>query len=243
MEFKEWLEESENEDRALLASVIDENLFTTPLAFVAGAGGNLVSQAGRAVGNTALGLAKGGLGIGQGALSMAQLAGGGRKQAGRTFRKAADNVSSGVGSIARGAVQAAGALSGVSPVLRGAQIVSEPAKLGGVYAPSGKGKTWTQDLLGLNSWEEPSEKTEPEGSPEPEQPRPPARAPKEKLVLRAPKGASKDLERLISDFRAARDPGERNRILASIAMRHGRWYSDELAAARARMKARKGTKI
>lgn len=244
MEFKEWLEDSEADNRELIAAAIDENLLTTPLAFVAGAGGNLISQAGRAAGNAALGLAKGSLGLGQGALGAAQLAGGGKKQAGKTFRKAGSNISSGVGRIARGAAQAVGALSGVSPVLRGAQMASEPAKLSGVYAPAGKGRTWTQDLLGLNSWESPeAEKKIPA---KPQSQNVPAKSGvspkvKEKLVLKAGKGMPKDLENLIADFRAAKNPGERNRILAVIAMRHGKWYSDEMAAARARASDGRGS--
>lgn len=242
MEFKEWLESSEADDRELIAAAIDENLLTTPLAFVAGAGGNLISQAGRAAGNAALGLAKGSLGLGQGALGAAQLAGGGKKQAGKTFRKAGSNISSGVGRIARGAAQAVGALSGVSPVLRGAQMASEPAKLSGVYAPAGKGRTWTQDLLGLNSWDNPeAEKKTPAGSSSKPQKQSEPPKEKEKLVLNLKRGVSKDLDDLADQYDAAKNPGERRRILAVIAMRHGKWYADEMAAARARAKARRGS--
>lgn len=158
MEFKEWLLESErnfDEECELIREFgLDENILTTPFKFAAGAGGNFLSQNARGLGNAVKGIFRTGLGTGQAALAAAQRLGGGRKAAGETFSKAKKNVAGGLGNIARGAAQVGASLVPISPVLRGAQAASEPLGINGVYAPNGKDRTWTQDLLGLNSWDD-----------------------------------------------------------------------------------------
>lgn len=47
-----------------------------------------------------------------------------------------------------------------------------------------------------------------------------------------------DLQSLINQYRAAKSSGDRNRILAVIAMRHPKWYQEKLSQARNRQAAR-----
>jgi hypothetical protein len=163
MDFKEFIE---NEEAALFdigleqMEQMDEVLSST-LKFAGGAGGNLISQLGRGVGNLASGLARGAVGTGQTAIGGLQLAGGGSKTGRETLRKGISNLGGGASSLGRGAFQLGGALSGVTPVLRGAQAASEPLGISGIYAPSSKNRTRIQDLFGLNSWEKlPEERPE-----------------------------------------------------------------------------------
>jgi len=46
-----------------------------------------------------------------------------------------------------------------------------------------------------------------------------------------------ELESLINQYRAARNSGDRNRILAVIAMKHPKWYQEKLGQARKRQSA------
>lgn len=47
-----------------------------------------------------------------------------------------------------------------------------------------------------------------------------------------------DLQSLINQYRAAKNSGDRNRILAVISMRHPKWYQEKLSQARSRQAAR-----
>ena len=157
MDFKEFIE---NEEAVLFdigleqMEQMDEVLSST-LKFAGGVGGNLISQLGRGVGNLAGGLAKGAVGTGQTALGGLQIVGGGSKTGKETLRKGVSNLGGGISSLGRGAFQLGGALSGVTPVLRGAQAASEPMSVSGIYAPNSKNRTSIQDIFGLNSWEKP----------------------------------------------------------------------------------------
>jgi hypothetical protein len=155
MEFKEFLENEEAKLFDVGLEQMDEVLGTA-LKFAGGLGGNLISQTGRGLGNLATGLGQSAIGTGQGALSALQAAGGGwNKKGKKTFDSAYSNLEAGGRKLGRGVAQLAGALSGTTPLLRGAQATSEPMRLSGVYAPSSKNRTKTQDLFGLNSWEKP----------------------------------------------------------------------------------------
>lgn len=137
MDFKEFIEQEE-------AELFDEGI-GAPLRFAAGAAGNFISQTARGVGNLGYGAAQGTLGMGQTALGALQALGGGEEKAAKTLAKGIANVGKGAGRIARGAVQGAGALSGVTPLLRGAQAATQPR--------SKERKSFIQDLSGLDSWQ------------------------------------------------------------------------------------------
>lgn len=154
MEFKEFLE---NEEAKLFDAGLEQmdEVLGTALKFLGGAGGNLISQGARGLGNAVSGIAQGALGTGQTALGGLQFAGGGSKQGKENLKRGISNLGQGVRSLGRGIAQTAGAATGITPVLRGAQAASEPMRMSGVYAPNAKNRTGAQDLFGLNSWERP----------------------------------------------------------------------------------------
>lgn len=84
-------------------------------------------------------------------LALAQFAGGGREESLKTFKRAASSFRVGTLGVLRGVARLAGALTLITPVMRGAQSVSEPFGITGIYAPSGF-ETWIQELIGLDSW-------------------------------------------------------------------------------------------
>jgi len=171
MEFREFIELDEAELFDAGLESMDEWLGSA-LKFVAGATGNALSQTGRAVGNIVGGAAQGAYGLGQGALSAAQRAGGGREEAGKTFRRGGENLGSGLGKIATGVAQGVGVATGASPIMRGAQAVTEPVfSVSGAYAPASGKRTAFQDIMGLDSWDKPEEKPPEEKPAQTPQPR------------------------------------------------------------------------
>ena len=162
MEFREFIEEDEAELFEEGLESMDEWIGSA-LKFTAGAAGNALSQTARAAGNIGAGATQGAYGLGQGVLSAAQRAGGGGDEAEKTFKRASSNIGRGIGRIARGVAQGVGVATGVSPILRGAQAMTEPVGISGVLAPAGKNRTPFQNLVGLDSWERP--KTTPRAKP------------------------------------------------------------------------------
>lgn len=152
MEFREFLENEE-------AKYFDEGLnewLDAPLKFAAGAVGNALSQTGRAVGNTAVGVAQGARGLGRTATGALQYLGGGAEKGKESLSKGGSDLYQAGGRLLRGVAQGAGVASFVTPALRGAQAASEPFfSMSGVYAPSSPNRTSLQDLAGLDSWEKP----------------------------------------------------------------------------------------
>jgi hypothetical protein len=171
MNFKEFVafqeldliaEELERNPNLLDEEQIDEVLGSA-LKFAGGAIGNLATQTARGVGNLVTGAAQGAYGIAQTGTGALQFAGGGKEAGKQTLKRGASNLWRGGGKLLRGGAQTAAALTGVSPLLRGAQATGEKG-ITGVYAPAAADRTKTQDMLGLNSWkgkqqqQQPSEK-------------------------------------------------------------------------------------
>lgn len=178
MNFKEYviLEEDYDLFVNLDESSLDEVL-GSGLKFLGGFGGNLISQTGRGIGNLGVGLGQGAYGLGQGALGALQMAGGGSKKGKETLGHSWSNIKGGAKKIARGAAQAGPAATAIAsnvftpglgaaigmgaasiiPAIRGAQAASEPLGLSGIYAPGSKNRNFTQDLLGLDSWDKPKQ--------------------------------------------------------------------------------------
>lgn len=179
MTFREFIEKEEAELFDVGIHQMDE-FVGSALRFLGGVGGNFISQVGRGAVNTVSGLAQGAVGTGQTALAGLQAAGGGFEKGKETLGRGLSNLKSGSGRAVRGATQLGGALSGVSPVLRGAQAASEPMGISGVYAPNSKNRTFSQDLLGLDSWEKPK----PTKAIEKKQPKPPSKDVETKTFLR-----------------------------------------------------------
>lgn len=84
-------------------------------------------------------------------LSLAQFVGGGREESSKTFRRALVSSRACILGILKGLTRLFGAFTLITPVMRGAQSVSEPFGISGIYAPSGC-ETWMQELIGLDSW-------------------------------------------------------------------------------------------
>lgn len=62
--------------------------------------------------------------------------------------------------------------------------------------------------------------------------------PQIKLKVGKEERVESDLQSLINQYRSAKEGGERNRILAVIAMRHPKWYQEKLKDAKNRQFAR-----
>jgi uncharacterized phage infection (PIP) family protein YhgE len=227
MEFKEFLA---REEAKLFDSELDQidEVLGTALKFLGGVGGNLASQVARGAGNAVSGITRTTAGTGQAALAALQAAGGGTKRAGETFQRARSNLSSGGGSIVRGAAQLAGALSGVSPILRGAQAASEPLGMTGVYAPGSKNRNFTQDLLGLDSWEK--LKQQQPKTPPVEKPQDPAKSFLGDLEQKQKKEDIKGFKELVDQYRASktRPAGERERIMSQIIKQYPKLYQQSV---------------
>jgi hypothetical protein len=147
MEFREFLEECERREQM---SLDEFNLLTVP-KFAAGAASNFVTQSGRALGNVVAGGAKSALSAARVGLGGLQMLGGGREPGWDNVKKGWEGAEKAGLQIGRGALQAAGALSGATPLLRGAQAASEKiTDVSGVYSPKGKGTL--QDMFGMNNW-------------------------------------------------------------------------------------------
>lgn len=147
MEFREFLEECERREQM---SLDEFNLLTAP-KFAAGAVSNFATQSGRALGNVSAGMAKSALSATRMGLGGLQMAGGGREPGWDNVKKGWEGAGKAGLQIGRGVLQGAGALSGVTPLLRGAQAANEKiTDVSGVYSPKSKG-TW-QDMFGMNAW-------------------------------------------------------------------------------------------
>lgn len=128
------------------------------LKFIAGFTANLAIQTLKAAANGAACLS---LAVGSAAclaLALLQLLGGGRKAAressSASWSMAAASAKRGLYSI----LQAAGAVTLLSPLARAAQACSEDLKPNGVFEPAGRGRNMWQEMFGLNSWDAPKER-------------------------------------------------------------------------------------
>lgn len=141
MNFSEFLREEEE------LELLDEGLVGGALRAVGGFGGNLVGQTAKGVANMAVGAGRTLKGVGRVGLGAVQgLTGGGGKAVSNIGGGVRD-VASGVGSALTGAAQTAGALSGVTPVMRGVQAATERG-----VSPMSSRRTGLQQAMGLNSW-------------------------------------------------------------------------------------------
>jgi hypothetical protein len=264
MEFREFIE---NEEAALFDEGIEhiDEWLGSALKFAAGATGNALSQTGRAIGNVSSGVLQGTYGIGQGVLSAAQRAGGGHEEAEKTFRRASDNIGSGIGKVARGIAQGVGVATGVSPILRGAQAVSEPMLgITGLYAPGSKDRTAFQDLVGLDSWKDGknADTKEKKGSDErttkpkavrtqkPADPKPflkelerkekQDKAPMRRVDPDRPKPQPEEWKRLVDMYKAAKTKEERDEIRRKMILVNPYLYQQAVEAGKRRAAAKAG---
>lgn len=248
MNFKEFLEEKELE--LFQEEMLEESLLT-PVKFAAGAAGNLVGQTARSVLNLGTGTVQGAVGAGQTGLGALQYMGGGSKRGRESLGKGVSNVLSGGNKIARGIAQGTGALSGITPVLRGAQAASEPLK--SLVSPN-KGRSPAQELLGFNSWDQPAEE------PTKEDPKPTRAAAKSPKRTRKPDSSSPESpqywdrvkemmhgektpiqqpeywKRLVSAFKAASTKAERDEVARKMKLANPTLFMQAVNRSEARRK-------
>jgi len=216
MEFREFLEECERREQM---SLDEFNLLTAP-KFAAGAVSNLATQSGRALGNVVAGTAKSALSATRMGLGGLQMLGGGREPGWDNVKKGWEGAEKAGLQIGRGALQAAGALSGVTPLLRGAQAANEKiTDVSGVYAPKGKG-TW-QDMFGMNNWGG-SKGAEKPGEAARTKPTSRSAAGQQKVARTEDSDKAKErqqlLRNLIGAYQGSKNPAQRAKIQGAIRM-------------------------
>lgn len=238
MNFRDFLEHSELEE----ASISD------PLKFAAGAASNFATQSARGVGNVVRGMAGSAGGMADIALGGLQAATGRRKAGTDRIRKGWAAGQQGGKRIGVGALQAAGALSGVTPLLRGGQATSEPMlPTGGVYSPSGAEKGSLRDIFGLGPGDSAQQPATPP-KPDETKPAPPRREipaqerPEEwdRMDRAADKRADTDKrwDELWAEYKKAGTPSERKRIEMAMAILDPDRYARALAASRRKKRTR-----
>lgn len=216
--------------------LIDENWITTPLKFVAGAGGNLLSQSARGFGNVAQGFV-GNVGatadLGLGTL---QTIGGGHKKGLERIKKGLKKVGDSGEKIGKGVTQTIGAFSGVTPLLRGAQAASEPFGVKGVYAPPAKKGSFS-DLIGLGTWDDENLiKEKPSIKPPPVPPVSPKQKQQTQKKSSTNRSASNsELKKLITMYKNSKNSNERRQIQKKMAIVDPVWYQRTMRKAKERL--------
>lgn len=121
--------------------------------FIAGFLGNLLSQAARAALNFAVSTLEFALATMTLFVGVLMLLGGGREKGKASCYGAHKRIKKSARSLAVGLAQAAGAVTLVTPLLRGAQASSERFRMRGIYAPNSPNRTKVQSAFGLDAWE------------------------------------------------------------------------------------------
>jgi hypothetical protein len=204
------------------------------LKFLAGLLSNALTQSARCLWNTASFLARLAVCLLCLIVAALQFAGGGSERSGKTLRVALSALRLSLECGAIGIAQCAGVLTCASPLMRGAQACSEGIRPKGVFLPCGPNRTTMQAILGLNSWEEPSEAPPPRemkmvGAAK-------ARRPiKERAKpTRRPEAADKKAEaweQVANRYLEARTLEDLDRIRNEMAVSHTARYLKALAAA------------
>lgn len=148
MDFRGFIQEEEELD-LLAEAIIEEGVVGSLLRGVGGFGGNLLTQTARGAGNLVRGAGKTAVGLGRVGLGAVQGVTGAGREGLSNIGGGISDVASGVGTAVRGAAQTAGALTGVTPVMRGVQAANEKSFL----TPMSKRRTALQQAMGLNSWD------------------------------------------------------------------------------------------
>lgn len=189
--------------------------------FAAGFVANLLCQSMRSAFNLVAFAALSAYCVVAAALAALKLAGGGRRDAselgGKAWRAAKSAGRAGLASL----LQAAGAATLVSPMIRAAQACSERMSPRGLISPAGKNLNFWQETFGINSWDDPPEESKPA--------RRAAAKPRTNVTIAA---ASKKKEsdegaweRIVAEYLAARTAREMDGIRARMALGHPSRYA------------------
>lgn len=124
------------------------------LKFVAGFTSNLACQSARCIANLVCSALLALSSSTMFALALLQFVGGGRKQSAESASIAWKMIRSSIEAGVKSLMQAAGVVTLLSPLVRGAQACSESIAPKGFIAPAGSGRNFWQVVFGINSWEE-----------------------------------------------------------------------------------------
>lgn len=208
MNFSEFLRQ---EEEMLL---FDEGLMGGAVRAVKGFGGNLVGQTLRGVGNVVTGTAQAVGGVGKVGLGAIQgISGGGLRTAGSTMGSGIKDVATGVGSALKGTAQTAGALSGMTPIMRAAQASKEKR----IFQPMSTRRTGVQTAMGMNSW-----------TPEED-----AQRDSEEATAAAKTKAAERWRGLIDQYKQTNDQNLKRRIKAEMEKMDKKQYDRIVAGSRA----------
>lgn len=131
------------------------------LMFPAGFLGNFVCQTTRSLGNISVSSIALASAATQMILGTLMVLGGGRNKGRAHCSRSWTKIKKSIKSLGVGAAQGVGAVTLVTPMLRGAQASSERFVMQGIYSPRAAGTTRFQSVFGLNSWEVEPPKAEP----------------------------------------------------------------------------------
>jgi hypothetical protein len=213
VEFREHLE---NETR--LEQELFEQIYQEDPDWIGESVLDILKGAGRVV--------KGAAQSGSGLLSMgdeavARMVGDGTK--GR-FKGGWDRLSRGVGNIGSGVRQA---------------LVGEPRKPSPQPQPQAQAVAQpAPQQVQPQAAPQPAPQAQPVAQPAPQASQQAQKKEPLKFKIKKDESLGSDLESLVNQYRAATSKGDRNRILATIALRHPKWYQEKLTQARNRQFAR-----
>ena len=232
MEFKEFLAFEEEKQLFRECDQIDENWLTGPFKFVGGAASNAGIQTGRGLGNLAKGVARGIDGAVETGVGGLQYLGGGGKKAKKKLGSGVSKIATGGGEAIKGIAQLGGALSGITPLIRGAQASTER------FGPMSSKRNWLQKTFGLNA-EEPEITKPPKASKSPK-----SNAPQKSKSPKSPKSPKKviqdkeEWDRLVYFYQITDDPVKKAELQEVLKKRFPKKYQAAVTRA-ARLRVRK----
>lgn len=136
--------------RILDEALLEEGVLSGTLRAMGGFGGNLATQTVRGVGNLAAGAAQALGGVGKVGFGAVQGVSGGGKKALKSVGSGVSDVGYGLGRAIKGVAQTAGAVSGITPTIRGVQAATAEKSF---FTPMSNRRTAVQKAMGLNSWD------------------------------------------------------------------------------------------
>lgn len=224
MEFKEFLAFEEEKQLFQECDQIDENWLTGPFKFVGGAVTNAGTQTAFGLGNLAKGLARGVDGAVETGVGGLQYLGGGGKKAKKKLGSGVSKIATGGGEALKGIAQLGGALSGITPLIRGAQASTER------FGPMSPNRNWLQKTFGLNA-EEPEIEPSRTDSPKPSSSKPKSKSPRKKQEEK------EEWDRLVYFYQITDDPVKKGEIQEVLKKRFPKKYQAAVKVA-ARLRVR-----
>lgn len=172
------------------------------------------------------------------ALAALQLSGGGDKKAAESAAKGYELAKRAILSGFNSALQALGVITLLSPLMRAAQACSEKIAPRGIICPVGKNRSFFQEALGINSWDQEDEAPKPQPKSKPTT-IDAAKPKKAKPAKRQRNKSNEDgWERLVQEYLSADTLRKMDDILARMAVEHPSRYAFALARAQCPKRSR-----